>query len=86
MIEVGALAAHRNGLAGADAALPCGCLHLPGEPNARLSASTSNGSVSTDFEMRMRGEFSKHHLEGAIGNGGPLMDLSSSNGSIRVLR
>jgi hypothetical protein len=61
-------------------------LHLPGEVNARLSASTSNGSVTSDFEMRMRGEFSKHHLEGTIGNGGPLIDLSSSNGSIRILR
>ena len=30
----------------------------------RLSAATSNGSISSDFEMRMRGEISKHHLEG----------------------
>ena len=60
-------------------------LRLPGEVNAHLSASTSNGSISSDFEMRMRGEFSRHHLEGTIGIGGPLIDLSSSNGSIRVL-
>ena len=61
-------------------------LHLPGEVNARLSAGTSNASISTDFEMRMRGEISKHHIEGAIGNGGPLIDLSTSNGSIRLLK
>jgi DUF4097 and DUF4098 domain-containing protein YvlB len=61
-------------------------LHLPGEVNARLSADTSNGSISSDFEMRMRGEFSKHHLEGTLGTGGPLIDLSTSNGSIRILR
>src|SRR5437899_1294009 len=36
-------------------------LHLPGEVNARLSAATSNASISSDFEMRMRGEISKHH-------------------------
>jgi len=61
-------------------------LHLPGEVNARLSAGTSNASISSDFEMRMRGEISKHHIEGSIGNGGPLIDLSTSNGQIRILK
>lgn len=61
-------------------------LHLPGDVNARLSAGTSNASISTDFEMRMRGEISKHHIEGTIGNGGPLIDLGTSNGQIRVLK
>jgi Putative adhesin len=61
-------------------------LHLPGEVNARLSAGTSNSAISSDFEMRMRGEISKHHIEGAIGNGGPLIDLSTSNGPIRITK
>jgi DUF4097 and DUF4098 domain-containing protein YvlB len=61
-------------------------LHLPGEVNVRLSAGTSNGSISSDFEMRTRGEIDKHHIEGAIGNGGPLIDLSTSNGPIRILK
>jgi hypothetical protein len=61
-------------------------LHLPGEVNARLSAGTSNASISSDFEMRMRGEISKHHVEGSIGNGGPLIDLSTSNGQIRIMK
>jgi len=61
-------------------------LHLPGEVNARLSAGTSNSSISTDFEMRMRGEISKNHIEGSIGNGGPLIDLSTSNGQIRIMK
>jgi DUF4097 and DUF4098 domain-containing protein YvlB len=62
-------------------------LRLPGtEPNARLSASTSNGNISTDFDMRMRGEISKHHLEGTLGNGGPLIDLETSNGSIHIVK
>ncbi len=61
-------------------------LHLPGEVNARLSAGTSNSSITTDFEMRMRGEISKHHIEGTLGNGGPLIDLSTSNGPIRILK
>ncbi len=61
-------------------------LHLPGEVNARLSAGTSNASISSDFEMRLRGEIAKHHIEGSIGNGGPLIDLSTSNGPIRILK
>jgi hypothetical protein len=61
-------------------------LHLPGEVNARLSAGTSNSSISSDFEMRVRGEISKHHIEGSIGNGGPLIDLSTSNGQIRIMK
>ena len=61
-------------------------LHLPGEINANLSAHTSNGSITSDFEMRVRGEFNKHSMEGVLGNGGPLIDLSSSNGPIRIVR
>jgi DUF4097 and DUF4098 domain-containing protein YvlB len=62
-------------------------LRLPGgEPNARLSASTSNGNITSDFELRMRGEFNKHHLDGTLGGGGPLIELETSNGSIHILR
>jgi DUF4097 and DUF4098 domain-containing protein YvlB len=61
-------------------------LRLPGEVNARLMAGTSNGSITSDFEMRIRGEISKHHIDGTIGSGGPLIDLNSSNGSIRILK
>jgi DUF4097 and DUF4098 domain-containing protein YvlB len=62
-------------------------LRLPGaEPNARLSANTSNGSITSDFELRMRGEFNKHHFEGTLGNGGPLIDLETSNGSIHIVK
>ena len=61
-------------------------LHVPGSMNARLSARTSNGSISSDFELRMQGEFSRSHMEGTIGSGGPLIDLSTSNGNIRLLR
>jgi hypothetical protein len=62
-------------------------LHLPsGEPNARLSATTSNGSIQSDFDMRTRGELSKHHIEAVLGAGGPIIDLETSNGTIRIVR
>ena len=34
----------------------------------------------------LRGEIGKHHMEGSIGNGGPLIDLSTSNGQIRIMK
>ncbi len=61
-------------------------LHMPGPVNARVSARTSNASVSSDFEVRAEGEVNKNHMDGVIGTGGPLLDLSTSNGSIRFLR
>lgn len=61
-------------------------VRLPGTVNARLKASTSNGAVTSDFDVRREGGDSKTKLEGTIGSGGPVLSLSSSNGSIRVAR
>jgi DUF4097 and DUF4098 domain-containing protein YvlB len=61
-------------------------LHMPYQVNAHVMARTTNSSISSDFEVRMQGDFRKNRLEGAIGNGGPLIDLSTSNGSIRLLK
>jgi DUF4097 and DUF4098 domain-containing protein YvlB len=61
-------------------------LHMPYQVNAQVVARTTNSSISSDFEVKMQGEFSKNRLEGVIGNGGPLIDLSTSNGSIRLLK
>jgi DUF4097 and DUF4098 domain-containing protein YvlB len=61
-------------------------LHLPTAVNAHVVARTSNSSISTDFDVRMQGEFSKNHLDATIGSGGALLDLSTSNGAIRLLK
>ena len=61
-------------------------LRLAGGVNARLMARTSNASISSDFDVASRGWTDKHRLEGTIGSGGPLVDLSTSNGSIKVVR
>jgi len=58
-------------------------VRMPHEPNARLVAHTSNSSITSDFEIRMQGNISKNHVEGALGSGGALIDLGTSNGSIR---
>jgi DUF4097 and DUF4098 domain-containing protein YvlB len=61
-------------------------LHLPAALNARVVARTSNSSISTDFDVRMQGEFSKNHMDATIGSGGALLDLTTSNGNIRLLK
>ena len=61
-------------------------MHLPGQPNAHVLAHTSNSSITCDFEIKTQGALDKNRIDGTIGNGGPLFDLSSSNGSIRLLK
>jgi hypothetical protein len=61
-------------------------VRLHGTVNARLMARTSNSSISTEFDVTSQGRKDKHHLEGVIGSGGPVLDLSTSNGNIRVMR
>lgn len=62
-------------------------LRMPGSIGADLRAHTSNSSITSDFDVSVHGgTLSKHRLEGTIGSGGPLIDLGTSNGSIRILR
>ncbi|MBZ5725391.1 MAG: hypothetical protein LAP87_10365 [Acidobacteriia bacterium] len=85
---------------GVDLALPAGysrdirvstsnggiTLHAPHDINARLVARTSNSSIISDFDVRVQGELGKNRMDGVIGSGGPMIDLSTSNGRIRLLR
>ncbi len=61
-------------------------LHLPASARARVHAITTNSSISSDFDVQMQGAAGKHHLEGTIGAGGPMLDLSTSNGAIRLVK
>ena len=62
-------------------------VRMPATTDAQLDAHTSNGSITSDFDVNIHsGEVSKRHLEGSIGKGGPLLDLHTSNGSIKLLR
>jgi hypothetical protein len=61
-------------------------VRMPTAVNARVRAHTSNSSVTTDFDVMTHGTISKHSLEGTLGSGGPLIDLSTSNGSIKLLK
>jgi len=63
-------------------------VRMPDTANARIVASTSSHeSVTTDFPVTVRGTISKNKIEGSVGSGsGPLLQMTTSNGSIRLLR
>jgi hypothetical protein len=61
-------------------------VRLPSSLNARVIARTSNSKITSDFDLQMRGEIGKNRVDATIGNGGPLIDLSTSNGGIRLAR
>jgi hypothetical protein len=63
-------------------------LHLPADTAAHVVADTSNGSISSDFSVASKGDGDerKKHMDGVIGAGGPTIELSTSNGSIHILK
>lgn len=62
-------------------------VRMPSSAGADVRAHTSNASITSDFDVSVHGGMiSKHRLEGQIGSGGPLLDLGTSNGAIRILR
>jgi hypothetical protein len=54
---------------------------LPGAANATVSAHTSNGRILSDIEI-VTNHLGENLLEGKLGNGGPAIDLQTSNGPI----
>jgi hypothetical protein len=61
-------------------------LRLPASIAANVKAHTSSSSITSDFDVTSKGRSSKNRLEGTIGGGGPLLDLVTSNGSIKLLK
>ena len=61
-------------------------LKLPARIGARVRAHTSQSSIHTDFDVNREEPFSKNNLQGVIGGGGPTLELTTSNGSIRLLK
>jgi hypothetical protein len=61
-------------------------LELPATVNANIHASTVNGHISTDFPLMIHGKFSGREITGAIGQGGPDLNLKTVNGSIELHR
>jgi DUF4097 and DUF4098 domain-containing protein YvlB len=61
-------------------------VRLPNSVSAEVRANTSNSSITNEFGDSFKGRSGKTYLDGTIGSGGPLLSLSTSNGSIKLLR
>lgn len=62
-------------------------LRIPASSNARLRAQNSNSSITSEFDVMVHGGVEqKHSLQGTLGSGGPLIDLTTTNGAIRILK
>lgn len=57
-----------------------------GDLNADVSATTVNGSISTDYPLTVQGRFGPKRLRGTVGDGGRDLVLSTVNGSIEIRR
>jgi hypothetical protein len=75
----------------ADSGIKLGCvnggieLKLPSTAKANISARVSNGGINASgLQMETIGESSKRRLEARLNGGGPQIELSGTNGSIRI--
>ena len=57
---------------------------MPNGAAFQVAARTSGASIRSDFNVE--GEVTKKRIEGKVGGGGALLDLSTSNGSISLQR
>lgn len=59
-------------------------VYLPGDTNADVEAKTTNGSINCDLPIRGKSKSSKRHFYGEINDGGSLIYLKTTNGSIKI--
>ena len=57
---------------------------LPASYNGELDASTGNGDLRSDFELRIQGRVNPRRIRATIGEGGALLRLSTGNGGLEV--
>ncbi len=57
---------------------------LPGDAAANIKAATVNGDIETDFPLTVKGKFGRRRIEGSIGGGGPVLEMETVNGDIRL--
>jgi len=59
-------------------------LALPASVSATIDAATSAGSVTCDLPVTVQGKVKRDSLQGKLGDGGKLLKLRTSAGSIRI--
>ncbi|HUP88872.1 MAG TPA: DUF4097 family beta strand repeat-containing protein [Longimicrobiales bacterium] len=59
-------------------------LELPDPLNTEVTASTVNGSMSTDWPLTISGKWGPRRMHGRIGSGGRDLAMTTVNGSIEI--
>lgn len=59
-------------------------VELPQQTSFELYAHTSSGSIDSKFPITVEGTITPRDLHGKVGNGGPLVDLRTSSGTIHI--
>jgi hypothetical protein len=57
---------------------------LPSDFNGDVDASTGNGELRTDFEIKLIGRLDPQHMRGTIGSGGRMLRLQTGNGRLEI--
>lgn len=58
---------------------------LPADADADLDIETGSGGISSDFAVTMEG-YRRRELRGRIGDGGPVIRVSTGSGGVRLLK
>lgn len=61
-------------------------VRLPEIFPAELDASTGDGRVTLDFPVKVSGSLSRSRIRGTIQQGGPRLELRTTDGSIQILK
>ena len=59
-------------------------VELPPEAAFELDASTGSGSIDSERPVSVTGRISRKSLRGAVGTGGPRLEIETSSGSIVI--
>ncbi len=59
-------------------------VRLPQDMGFELDAHSSNGNIYTAHEITMQGSIRRRELRGKVRGGGPLVELRTASGSIRI--
>jgi hypothetical protein len=57
---------------------------LPASFNGELDATTGNGELQSDFDLKVKGRITPRHIRATIGEGGALLRLTTGNGRLEV--
>jgi hypothetical protein len=57
---------------------------LPPDYNGELDATTGNGSISSDFDLKVAGRMSPRRVRATIGRGGARLRLTTGNGGLEL--